>query len=110
MTTEPESGATAFTHETREENLRAAKAAVRSKRGARMLRRADLRGDTIDIMVGREVIERHFCPAGTGPGLSTAAGSGRISLGQDPGAGPEMYLGGIAVRRRFCVEAQALYQ
>ena len=72
-------------HESQEENLLAAKRAVRRTRKAYMHRRAEMAGDVIDIIIGGKIIERHLC--------RTVAPC------------PE-----VRTRTQFCVEEMALYQ
>lgn len=72
-------------HKTREENLLAAKRALRNNRQARISRHTGTGEDIIDVMVGSDVVERHvcrFCP----------------------------YIPSQTRRRPFCVEELALYQ
>jgi len=48
-------------HETREANLQAAKQAIRTNRKAYLQRRNEPGEDVIDVVLGSDIIERHFC-------------------------------------------------
>ena len=72
-------------HTSREDNLLAAKRAVRSNRRAHMQRHTDIGEDIIDIMIGADIIERHVCHVAE-PFIQTPR------------------------RRRFCIEELALYR
>lgn len=84
-TTKTMNNPSVHTHMTREENLLAAKRAVRRTRHAWIMRHTGTGADILDIMVGTEIIERHVCNT-------------------------EMPFTPLHRKRVFCVEALALYQ
>ena len=73
-------------HGSQEENLLAAKHALKQNRKAHLMRHTGLGEDVIDIMVGSEVVERHKCSSVFSPVFIPTR------------------------QRRFCVEELALYQ
>lgn len=48
-------------HESQEANLLAAKQAIRKNIGSYFHRHTDMYDDVIDVVIGREIIERHIC-------------------------------------------------
>lgn len=74
-----------YIHDSREDNLLAAKRAVRGNRLARMHRTVSPGEDIIDVMVGSDVVERHVCHYAMNVVTSSQG-------------------------HRFCVEELALYQ
>ena len=73
-------------HGSQEENLLAAKRALKQNRKAHLMRHTGPGEDVIDIMVGSEVVERHKCSCVFSPVFIPNR------------------------QRRFCVEELALYQ